>query len=231
MIASIVEPRIAFIAAYTVDNTTLTATRHPRSVIDWKGIGFQVPRNYLAGAVEPFFPCIHAKYANAAGITPYRVMGVVFHSGKHAGWSFKLRNPAYEIAKKTPMESNTRLFYEYCSLRRSREVKQHLAVFPEDAVAFSEFNERIFAFVKLVYSSYVDCFILKKKPLGEYATSVRPILYRLHNELYYPRKAAALAATSLTKVKLSFNDVLQYINNSVVPGELFVSVNLAFPLT
>ena len=230
------EPRIVFIAAYTVDNASLTVTRHARSAIDWKGIGFQVPRNYATGVVEPFFPCIHAKYANPAGMTPYRAMGVVFHIGKNAGWSFKLRNPAYETAKKTPMESDARLFYEYCSLRRSKEVKQHLALFPEDAEAFTGFNERILDFVKLVYRSYVECFIHKKKPLAEHAAPVRSILYRLHNELYYPRKAAALAATSLTsatnfscpvsaKVKLSFNDVLQYINNAVAPAELFFSVN------
>jgi len=236
MIAPIIEPRIVLIAAYTVDNASLTVTRHARSVVDWKGIGFQVPRNYAAGAVEPFFSCIHAKYANLAGITPYRVMGVMFHSGNNAGWSFKLRNPAYETAKKTPMESNTRLFYEYCSLRRSKEVKQHLALFPEDAEAFTGFNERIFEFIKLVYKSYVECFIHKKKPLGEYAAPVRTLLYRLHNEMYYPRKAAALAAISLTsttnfscpvsaKVKLSFNDVLQYINNAVAPADLFFSVN------
>jgi hypothetical protein len=230
MVAPVVEPRVVFIAAYTVDNASLTVTRHARSVIDWKGAGFQIPRDYATGAVEPFFSCVRAKYANPSGITPYRVMGVVFHGGNHTGWSFKLRNPAYETAKKTPMESNARLFYEYCSLRRSKEVKQHLALFPEDAAAFSDFNERILAFVKFAYDSYVECFILKKKALGD---PMRTLLYRLHNEVYYPRKAAALAATSLTsatppvpaKVKISFNDVLHYVNNAVAPADLFFSVN------
>ena len=238
MIAPIVEPRLFFIAAYTVDNATLTVTRHPRSVIDWKGAGFQVPRNCAVGTMEPIFSCIHMKYANPLGTTPYRVMGVVFHSGKNAGWSFKLRNSAYEIAKKTPMEYSTRAFYMYCSLRRSKEVKQHLALFPEDAASFSEFNERILAFVKLAYNSYIECFILKKHPLGEYPTAIRSILYRLHNEVYYPRKAAAIASASVpasthppVKVKLIFNDVLHYVNNLVAPSELFFSVNLAFPQT
>ena len=243
MVAPVVEPRLFFIAAYTVDNTTLTVTRHPRSAIDWKGAGFNVPRNCVVGAVDPIFSCIHLKYANPLGTTPYRVMGVVFHSGKNAGWSFKLRNPAYETAKKTPMESNARMFYMYCSLRRSKEIKQHLAIFPEDAALFSEFNERILAFIKLAYNSYIDCFVLKKQPLGEYPTAVRSILYRLHNEVYYPRKAAAIASTAATtvtaataagslqhppvKVKVTFNDVLQYVNNMVVPADLCFSVNLS----
>ena len=79
---------------------------------------------------------------------------------------------------------------------------------------------------------------MKKQPLGEYPTSVRSILYRLHNEVYYPRKAASVALASAqssvqhpVKVKLTFNDVLQYVNNTVVPGELFLNVNTAFPQT
>ena len=47
MIAPIIEPRLYYIAAYTIDNETLTVTRHRRNEVDWNGSGFYVPRNYV----------------------------------------------------------------------------------------------------------------------------------------------------------------------------------------
>jgi hypothetical protein len=220
MIAPVVEPRLYYIAAYTVDNETLTVTRHPRNAVDWKGAGFYVPRNY---AHDPMFSSIHMKYANPTGTTPYRVMGVVFHGSRHAGWSFKLRNPAYETAKKTPMDAKARMFFMYCSLKRSKEIKQHLALFPEDVDAFNEFNTRILEYAKHVYSKYVDVFILKTTAHAICGSKfVKAILYGLHRDVYCVRRNGDSSHGS----KITFTDVLQYISNVVPPVDLFNGVNL-----
>lgn len=220
MIAPVIEPRLYYIAAYTVDNETLTVTRHPRNAVDWKGAGFYVPRNY---AHDPMFSSIHMKYANPTGTTPYRVMGVVFHGSRHAGWSFKLRNPAYETAKKTPMDAKARMFFMYCSLKRSKEIKQHLALFPEDVDAFNEFNTRILEYAKHVYSKYVDVFILKTTAHAICGSKfVKAILYGLHRDVYCVRRNGDSSHGS----KITFTDVLQYISNVVPPVDLFNGVNL-----
>lgn len=232
MIAPVVAARLYYIAAYTVDNATLTVTRQPRNVVDHKSIGFSVPRNYDTdlGAQDHAFFQIHARYANSSGMTPYRVMGVVFHSAKNAGWSFKLRNPAYETAKKIPMGPQTRMFYMYCSLRRTREIKQHLAVFPEDTAAFTEYNNSFTSFANLVHSKYIECFVLKQKPLGHYSTHIKNILHGLHTDIYLDRKNDLVAATARGeevpyKIKITYNDVLHYITTLVSPIDIYTSIN------
>ena len=232
MVAPVVAARLFYIAAYTVDNATLTVTRQPRNVVDHKSIGFHVPRNYDTdlGAQDHAFFQIHARYANSSGMTPYRVMGVVFHSAKNAGWSFKLRNPAYEAAKKIPMGPQTRMFYMYCSLRRTREIKQHLALFPEDTAAFTEHNNSFTSFANLVHSKYIECFVLKQKPLGHYSTHIKNILHGLHTDIYLDRKNDLVAATARGeavpyKIKITYNDVLHYITTLVSPLDIFMSIN------
>ena len=232
MIAPIVAARLFYIAAYTVNNVTLTATRHPRNVVDHKSIGFNVPRNYDTdlGVNDHAFFQIHAKYAGSGGSSPYRVMGVMFHSAKNAGWSFKLRNPAYEAAKKIPMGSQTRMFYMYCSLRRTREIKQHLAVFPEDIDAFTEYNNSFTSFANLVHSKYIECFVLKQKQLGNYSTHIKNILHGLHTDIYLDRKNDHVAAIARGeevpyKIKITYNDVLHYITTLVSPLDIFTSIN------
>jgi hypothetical protein len=234
MIAPIVAARLYYIAAYTVDNVTLTVTRQPRNVVDHKSIGFNVPRNYdtdlgVDNNNHAFFQ-IHARYANSSCMTPYRVMGVMFHSAKNAGWSFKLRNPAYEAAKKIPMGPQTRMFYMYCSLRRTREIKQHLALFPEDTAAFTEHNNSFTSFANLVHSKYIECFVLKQKPLGHYSTHIKNILHGLHTDIYLDRKNDLVAATARGeavpyKIKITYNDVLHYITTLVSPLDIFMSIN------
>jgi hypothetical protein len=234
MIAPIVAARLYYIAAYTVDNVTLTVARHPRNVVDHKSIGFNVPRNYdtdlgVDNNNHAFFQ-IHARYANSSCMTPYRVMGVVFHSAKNAGWSFKLRNPAYEAAKKIPMGPQTRMFYMYCSLRRTREIKQHLALFPEDTAAFTEYNNSFTSFANLVHSKYIECFVLKQKQLGHYSTHIKNILHGLHTDIYLDRKNDLVAATARGeevpyKIKVTYNDVLHYITTLVSPLDIFTSIN------
>jgi hypothetical protein len=227
------------IALYSIDNATLTVTRHPRSAIDWKNIGFHIPRTYngptsaktptptpgqAAAGVTPVttFQYIRAICADPGGSTPYRTMGVVFNARNGAGWSFKLRNPAYETAKRTPSDAGKRHLFEYCNLRRTREVSTHLKLFPDDDAAFAGFQSRIVAYTQLLYSSYVECFITKKQPLIDYAAHLRTHLYRIHTDIYKPRRAAV--ADTNTKVGVKFLDAVQYVNLIMTPTELFHAI-------
>ena len=248
MIAPVVTPRIFYIAAYTVDNTTLTVSRHARSVIDWKGAGFYVPRNYAIGLVDPAFQCLQRKYVDPNGLTPYRVMGVMFHGSKHSGWSFKLRNPAYENAKKTPLDGDARLFYMYCSLRRSKEIKQHLSIFPEDTESFAKFNDRISNFAKFLHKTYVDCIILKTASHALCGSKyVKAIIHGIHNDIYRARKSYIASQEALKRpdqtnehddavkmtpsVKVTLPDVLHYITNIISPIDLFCGITTMPPLS
>ncbi len=243
LVCNIQEAKLYLIAVYSIDNSTLTVTRHPRSAIDWKSIGFKIPRDYTSGLSDPAFHGIRNRYANPNGATPYRIMGVVINASGGAGWNFKLRNPAYEAAKHTPLESNKRLLYEYCNLRRSHDISAHLKMYPEDEPKFNEFRDKIVSFTKLLYSSYIECFVGKKQPLIDYGIYLRPHMYRMHTDIYKPRRSAdAMTATASSPVSeiatgsirtreggnrgLKFQDAVQYVNLMMSPSELFHSIIL-----
>ena len=118
----------------------------------------------------------------------------------------------------------------YCSLRRTREIKQHLALFPEDTSAFTEYNNSFTSFANLVHSKYIECFVLKQKPLGHYSTHIKSILHGLHTDIYLDRKNELVAATARGeavpyKIKITYNDVLHYITTVVSPLDIFTSIN------
>jgi len=237
LICHITKPRVYLIAVYSIDNDTLTVTRHPRSAINWKSIGFNIPRSYdrltiaattttttTTAAESTSFQAVRTRYADPSGSTPYRIMGLVFNARNGAGWSFKLRNPTYETAKRTPSECGKRQLFEYCNLRRTHDISMHLKQFPDDDAAFKGFQSRIVAYTQLLYSSYIECFITKKQPLIDYAAHLRTHMYRIHNDIYKPRKlAAALTASADTKLKVGvkFQDAVQYVNLVMSPTELF----------
>ena len=240
LVCNISEPLVYLIAVYSIDNATLTVTRHPRSVVDWKSIGLRVPREYSAAAAT--FQDVRNRYASPAGTSPYRIMGVMLHSANEgAGWSFKLRNPSYESAKHAPLEHGKRLLFEYCSMRHTRDVKSHIKLYPEDSVQFSEFQERICAYTTQMYSNYIECFITKVKPLIEYAPNMRTHMYRMHNDIYKARRAAA-AGTTIVPVNrdpnvkpkpnrcgLKLQDAVQYVNLVMSPTELYYALTYVSP--
>lgn len=246
LVCNIPESRVYLIAVYSIDNATLTVTRHPRSAVDWKSIGFRVPREYSASATASAasapgknaattFHDVRNRYANPAGTSPYRIMGVMLHSANAgAGWSFKLRNPSYESAKHAPLEHGKRLLFEYCSMRHTHDVKSHIKLCPEDATTFSEFQERIRAYTSQLYSNYVECFITKVRPLLEYAPNLRTHMYRMHNDIYKARRTAAAGGTAPSfdpnskpkpnRCGLKFQDAVQYVNLIMSPTELYCAL-------
>lgn len=240
LVCNITEPRVYLIAAYSIDNSTLTVTRHPRSVVDWKSVGFRVPRDYSVLAAAITFQDVRNRYANPVGTSPYRLMGVMLHSG--TGWSFKLRNPSYESAKHAPLEHGKRLLFEYCSLRRTRDVDSHLKLYPEDAAKFSEFKERIRVYTSQLYSNYVECFITRVHPLSEYVPNFKTHMYRMHNDIYKARRAAAAGTTAsddsnpghIAKPKpnrcgLKFQDAVHYVNLVMSPTDLYYALTYVPP--
>ena len=235
LIAHIKSPRVYLIALYTIDNTTLTVTRCARSSIDWKSLGFNIPREYSVKNGSTFSD-IRNQYANPAGLSPYRIMGCMMHSvigGE--GWSFKMRNPSYEVAKHTPCELGKRMMFEYCNLRRTRDIPAHLVAYPDDAAKFDEFKLQIHEYTKLLYSSYVECFISKKQPLIDYAVNLRTHMYRMHNEIYKVRRAASTIGTASASASasaagrgggsgLKLQDAMQYVNIIMTPTDLFYAI-------
>jgi len=254
LVACNTKPCVYLIAMYSIDNATLTVTRHPRSTVDWKGIGFRVPREYSSGNNAAItFQNVCNRYANPAGTSPYRIMGVMLHSANKGGtgWSFKMRNPSYESAKHAPLEQGKRLLFEYCSMRHTHDVKSHIKLYPDDSTKFSEFQEHIRAYTSQLYSNYVGCYITKVRPLIEYAPNMRTHMYRMHHDIYKARRAAEAPATESVNTNptsdnpgpksklnpgpksnrcgLKFQDAVQYVNIVMSPTELYHALTYVSP--
>jgi hypothetical protein len=117
-------------------------------------------------------------------------------------------------------------------------------MYPEDETKFNEFRDKIISFTKLLYSSYIECFVAKKQPLIDYGGYLRQHMYRMHTDIYKVRRTAdAIAmlaptssqaseiATDSTKARggnrgLKFQDAVQYVNLMMSPSELFHSLVL-----
>ena len=116
-------------------------------------------------------------------------------------------------------------------------------MYPEDETKFNEFRDKIISFTKLLYSSYIECFVAKKQPLIDYGSYLRPHMYRMHTDIYKVRRTAdaitaitsssqaSEVATGATKARggnrgLKFQDAVQYVNLMMSPSELFHSLVL-----
>ena len=113
-------------------------------------------------------------------------------------------------------------------------------MYPEDEPKFTEFRDKIISFTKLLYSSYIECFVAKKQPLIDYGIYLRPHMYRMHTDIYKVRRTAdaitsssqaSEVATGATKARggnrgLKFQDAVQYVNLMMSPSELFHSLVL-----
>ena len=117
-------------------------------------------------------------------------------------------------------------------------------MYPEDEPKFTEFRDKIISFTKLLYSSYIECFVAKKQPLIDYGGYLRPHMYRMHTDIYKVRRtadaltttatsspASDIITTGTTKARggnrgLKFQDAVQYVNLMMSPSELFHSLVL-----
>lgn len=111
---------------------------------------------------------------------PFNVMGVVVKNTITC--RSKIRNPAYEVARKLRGNEPV-LFYQYLDLIRSKRLKEFLKFFPHYRNAFNQFQSDIWMTSSEIAQCYHECFVKKTKPLKEYENPYKNIMYNLH-ELY-----------------------------------------------
>ena len=88
----------------------------------------------------------------------------------------KICNEKYEQIKALRGNSSN-LRYVYYSLRKTDNEKIYSDHFPNH---FKEYEEELSDAVKLLHTSYIECFIKKVKPLKMYDRLLKPHLYDLH---------------------------------------------------
>ena len=146
--------------------------------------------------------------------SPYNLMGVVFNN-MVTGERMKLRNPNYELVKNTKGNEN-KLMLQYLSLRHGGCVADYLKSFPEYKGDFAVYRNSVHAFTKNLHQNYLDCFVFKKKPFGEFPQQYKKYMIMLNKKYVEELRENRNCVT--------FNYVMEFVNK-VEPGALLFSLN------
>ena len=152
------------------------------------------------------------KYASMN--TSYDILGYVVYNTT-TGERMKMRNPMYEKVKAL-RGNQTKLQFQYLSLRSQGKVKDYLKYYPESKRDFSKYRDDVHMFTSTLYTNYRNCYVKKEKPLKEYGNQFRTHMYIIH-QIY------------LTELKeenkyVDVSVVIEYVNK-MKPDHLMYSLN------
>lgn len=133
-------------------------------------------------------------------IVPYTIQGFVFYID---GVRYKVRNPKYEYVRKLRGNQPKKQFH-YLTLRKTGLISEYLGFYPEDSDVFSEYREQLHEFTRLLYFTYVECFIKKNIVFKDIEKYIQPYIFRLHS----------MYLNSLLPVggKIRFDEVKHFVN-------------------
>ena len=171
------------------------------------------------------FPKIYTQWHNYKDLidefaslkTPYHVMGVVLKNTKTMERS-KFRNPVYEEVRQL-RGNQPKLQYQYLTLRKSGKMQEFLRYYPELKKPFAEFREYLHLFTKMLYDSYIECFIRKTTTMSSMNLQFKHHVYKLHERYIHELHPMKLYVT--------FGTVIDYING-LTPSQQMYSLN--YPL-
>ena len=155
------------------------------------------------------------KYASEN--TPYTTLGVVFYN-KKTGERTKVRNPVYENVRQLK-GNEPKLQFHYLTLRQQGKVKDFLNIFTENKIEFMKFRDQVHTFTHTLFQNYVNCYIKKEKPLGDYGQQYKTHMFNIHKKY----------KTELKEKKMIVNNgvVIDYVNN-LEPQLLMYCLNYDF---
>ena len=134
--------------------------------------------------------------------TSYDKMGFVLYN-KTTGHRTKIRNPVYEEVKQL-RGNQSKIQYQYLSLRKDGKVNEFLKYFPENKKELSYFRDQVHLFTSTLYENYVSCYIKKDKPLKEYSPQYRTHMFYVHQKY--------LTELKEKKLRMTYKEVISYVN-------------------
>lgn len=134
----------------------------------------KLPTNYEFKSFDE----LKEKYASMN--TSYEEVGVMVYAPN--GDRTKFRNPNYEEIRLL-RGNQPKLEYHYLTLRKTGKMDQYLKYYPEYKKNFLDFRDKLHRFTNNLHKNYVSCYVKKEKPLKEFLSQYRSIMYNLHQ--YY----------------------------------------------
>ena len=202
----IVFKRLYLIAAYKIcqDSVVEVPRVNLRAIMDFKNIS--IPQQFTFNLYQDLINAYGTLNVN------YDVMGVVIRH-KNGGRS-KIRNPNYEYIKQI-RGNNSKLQFQYLSLRKQGIVKEYLRYFPENKQQFMLYRKQLYEYTENLHTNYVTCFIKKQKGLKEFSPQFKSHMFSLHKYYLTIRE---------NKGYINKNIVINYINN-LHPAQIMYVLN------
>lgn len=195
-------PKLYLVAIYHIDNIDKTNVKVYYQDME------EVKKSFWGNAIIHFPEIYHCDdYSKlidtyASMNTSYDKMGFVLYN-KKTGHRTKIRNPVYEEVKQL-RGNQTKLQYQYLSLRKDGKVNEFLKYFPENKKELSFFRDQIHLFTSTLYENYVSCYIKKDKPLKEFAPQYRTHMFYVHQKY--------LTELKEKKLHITYKEVIDYVN-------------------
>ena len=213
LVGVISEIALYLVAAYQINNDELSIQQIDREEYMeelQKKTTISFPEQY---PMTNNYSEIVDKYASMN--TPYNNVGVMFKH-KESGIRSKMRNPNYEDVKML-RGNQPKLQYTYYALRQEGKVKNYLKYFSEAKPEFNVFRDQLHRYTSSLHQNYMDCYVFKKKPLGEFPFQYKKHMYTLHHNHY-------LEHLREDGDKVTYPYVISYINN-LHPAQLMFTIN------
>lgn len=212
IVAPVKTTALYIIAIYLIKNsddfTAATAYEMERSVLKWSSFSKVLHPARLGMKGRDDFDKIVKIYASLDSL--YYYPGVMFRS--NTGERFKLRNPNYEMVKNAK-GPHARCELVYLHLKQMNYLKKHLERFPEDELAFFEFQSKLYNYTSNLHKNYLDCYIYKKMSLKDFPVKYRNNMYKLHNDYLNVLKPDGKRVT--------MSHAVQFVNALSVQSQLY----------
>ena len=223
IVVAFTKPCLYLVAIYSIKYETNSTSNdddiivHTHDIYDSRAQGFFAGTNICFPKFYLFesYSSLIEKYASEK--TSYTTVGVVFYNQK-TGERTKVRNPVYENVRQLK-GNHPKLQFHYLTLRHQGKVTEFLNLFPEHKSEFTKFRDQVHAFTSTLFQNYVNCYIKKEKPLGEYDEQYKTHMFNIHKKY----------KNDLKEKKMIVNNgvVIDYVNN-LVPAILMSCVNYDF---
>jgi hypothetical protein len=146
----------------------------------------------------------------------YHVMGLIVRDS--TGARSKIRNSEYERVRRL-RGNQPKLQYRYLVLRKERQVSEYLRFFPEDRDLFSSYRDMVHDFTRTLFTSYKECYVLKKAPLATFPDEFRTNMFKLHENY--------IQVLRPNQKYVTYGEVIRYVNE-MPPQILMHAINLPY---
>jgi len=202
IVLPIKKPTLFLVAIYCIDNSS-----KPNIEVYYHDME-EIKKSYWGDATIKFpeiYECNdYSKLIDtyASMNTSYDKMGFVLHN-KTTGHRTKIRNPVYEEVKQL-RGNQSKIQYQYLSLRKDGKVNEFLKYFPENKKELSYFRDQVHLFTTTLYENYIACYIKKEKPLKEFSPQYRTHMFYVHQKY--------LTELKEKKLRMTYKEVISYVN-------------------